>query len=47
MSRDGELTVKEGDNGSISGAEEIGGNEEIQGEGEERGDEGDGTKGRG
>ena len=46
-SGDGELTMEEGDYGSISEEEEVGRNEETQGEGEERGGGGEGTKGRG
>ena len=33
--RDGELTIEEGDNGSVSGVEEVGRIEETRGEGEE------------
>ena len=39
--------MEEGDNGSVCGAEEVGRIEETQGEGEERGCGGEGTKGRG
>ena len=47
LSRDDELTMEEGHNGSVSGSEEVGRIKETQGEGEERGGGGEGTKGRG
>ena len=46
-SKDGELTMEEGDNVYVSGAEETCGTEEIGGEGEERGNGREGNKRRG